>query len=110
MCKLRPQKVLYVGSRRVENWLEKWQHTRNYFHNHFTRQSYGQTRISWLNLIIMRNVSHLKGNKLAAVFSQSLNLSTFYITAKQMSQVNGFNPVFNENLKIGSAIFVPFVS
>jgi hypothetical protein len=57
----------------------------------------------------MRNVTQLKGNKLADVFRDNWNLSAF-LEAKNFT-VKAFNPAFNEDsLHWGSAIFVSFVS
>ncbi len=58
----------------------------------------------------MRNVMQLKGNKLAAVFRHSWILSTFFIYKLKITQSIAFNLVFNEDSKMGSAMFVPFVS
>jgi hypothetical protein len=52
-----------------------------------------------------RKVVQLKGNKLAAEICQ---LS--YLEAKKMPQHIVFNLFFKEDSKMGSAIFVPFVS
>ncbi len=54
----------------------------------------------------MRNVTQLKGSKLASVFIRSLILSIF-LTAKN---VTIFNMVFNEESLMGSDIFVPSIS
>jgi hypothetical protein len=57
---------------------------------------------------IMRNVTQLKGNKLAAVLGTAEIYQPFYLEAK-MSQYTVFNLVFNEDSKMGT-IVVPFVS
>ncbi len=57
----------------------------------------------------MRNVTQLKENKLAAVFEAQLKfVNFFYLEAKKCP--NSPVLVFNEDSKMGSAIFVPIVS
>ncbi len=53
----------------------------------------------------MRNVAWLKGNKHAAVFYDQPKFVNFFIQGQQMSQQFVFNLVFNEDSKMGSAIF-----
>jgi hypothetical protein len=55
---------------------------------------------------MMRNVTLLKGNKLAACFETQLIFVSFFIWLQKMSQHIVFNLVFNEDSKMGSAIFL----
>jgi hypothetical protein len=47
-----------------------------------------------------------KGNKYAAVFKNTSNLSTFFIRQQKMSQQDVLNPVFNEDSRMGVCQFV----
>ncbi len=51
-----------------------------------------------------------KGKQTCNCLEAQLKLVKFLISGKKMSEHIVFNFVFNEDSKIGSAIFVPFVS
>jgi hypothetical protein len=55
------------------------------------------------------NVAQLKINKVATVFRHSLNLSTFYAAAKNVT-IDSSDPVFHKEYKMGSAIRLSFAA
>jgi hypothetical protein len=57
----------------------------------------------------MRNAPQLKGNKPAPVNGTNEFCQLFCLSAKKCHNIL-FNLVFNEDSKMGSAIFVPSVS
>jgi len=60
---------------------------------------------------LVRNVTELKGNKLETVFKHSLKLpsANFFTEKKKLPYSIIIYPVFQEDLKNVTAIFVPFV-